>query len=215
MFAYQGQIQHQQILLWNCWNCLTCLQSEASRLRLLVEMVRLIVMPANCRLLFPRIVVRQREEGCRGEGCGLRVVNKPGAEMEKGFFKKLKQGMTVFGVLYACAWACWVYVWKCLCVWEWKNSCNCESDPVYKPRPTVTDGKWTGQFTYCRLGSEHHTEHASTTVPAHLSQSSSCSHGFHPYLLQNSWGMLWKKHHDRMHMLSHINLSPANSETLD
>lgn len=23
-------------------------------------------------------------------------------------------------------------MWKCLCVWEWKNSCNCESDPVSK-----------------------------------------------------------------------------------
>lgn len=40
------------------------MQSEASRLRLLVEIVRLIVMPANCRLLFPRMEVRQREEGC-------------------------------------------------------------------------------------------------------------------------------------------------------
>lgn len=46
---------------------LTCLQSEASRLRLLVEMVRLIVMPANCRLLFPRMEVRHRWVGCTGQ----------------------------------------------------------------------------------------------------------------------------------------------------
>lgn len=47
---------------------LTCLQSDASRLRLLVEMVRLIVIPANCRLLFPSMDVRQREVGCKGTG---------------------------------------------------------------------------------------------------------------------------------------------------
>lgn len=47
---------------------LTCLQSDASRLRLLVEMVRLIVMPANCRLLFPRMEFRQRDEGCEERG---------------------------------------------------------------------------------------------------------------------------------------------------
>lgn len=50
---------------------LTCLQSEASRLRLLVEIVRLIVMPANCRLLFPRMDVRQRDVGCK-EKCVVR-----------------------------------------------------------------------------------------------------------------------------------------------
>lgn len=51
---------------------LTCLQSEASRLRLLVEMVRLIVMPANCRLLFPRMEVRHREVGCKGQQVGFK-----------------------------------------------------------------------------------------------------------------------------------------------
>lgn len=30
-------------------------------------MVRLIGMPANCKLLFPRIDVRHREEGCKEE----------------------------------------------------------------------------------------------------------------------------------------------------
>lgn len=42
---------------------LTCLQSEAMRLRLLVEMVRVMGMPANFRLLFPRMEFRERLQG--------------------------------------------------------------------------------------------------------------------------------------------------------
>lgn len=42
---------------------LTCLQSEAMRLRLLVEMVRVMGMPANFRLLFPRMEFRERPQG--------------------------------------------------------------------------------------------------------------------------------------------------------
>ena len=43
--------------------CLTCLQSAASRLRLLVETVRLIVIPANCKLLLPKMEDKQRVVG--------------------------------------------------------------------------------------------------------------------------------------------------------
>lgn len=42
---------------------LTCLQSEAMRLRLLVEMVRVMGMPANFRLLLPRMEFRERLQG--------------------------------------------------------------------------------------------------------------------------------------------------------
>lgn len=49
------------VLVWR----LTCLQSAASRFRLLVDTVRLIVIPANWRLLFPKMEERQREEGWR------------------------------------------------------------------------------------------------------------------------------------------------------
>ncbi|TNN81760.1 hypothetical protein EYF80_007889 [Liparis tanakae] len=42
---------------------LTCLQSGVIRLRLLVEMFRLMDMPANCRLLFPKMLDRAFEGG--------------------------------------------------------------------------------------------------------------------------------------------------------
>lgn len=42
---------------------LTCLQSAAIRFRLLVETVRLIVIPAKRRLLFPKIDERERDVG--------------------------------------------------------------------------------------------------------------------------------------------------------
>jgi len=42
---------------------LTCLQSGVIRLRLLVEIFRLMDMPVNCRLLFPKILDRAFEGG--------------------------------------------------------------------------------------------------------------------------------------------------------
>lgn len=42
---------------------LTCLPSGVMRLRLLVEMFRLMDMPANCRLLFPRMLDRVLDGG--------------------------------------------------------------------------------------------------------------------------------------------------------
>lgn len=42
---------------------LTCLPSGVIRLRLLVEMFRLMDIPANCRLLFPRMLDRVLDGG--------------------------------------------------------------------------------------------------------------------------------------------------------
>ncbi len=41
----------------------TCLESGVIRFKLLVEMLRLILIPANCRLLLPRILERSFEGG--------------------------------------------------------------------------------------------------------------------------------------------------------
>lgn len=45
------------------WSPLTCLPSGVMRLRLLVEMFRLMDIPANCRLLFPRMLDRVLDGG--------------------------------------------------------------------------------------------------------------------------------------------------------
>lgn len=49
-------------------------------MRLLVEIVRLIVMPANCRLLFPSMEDRQRDEGCERGIWLVRDQNKHGLQ---------------------------------------------------------------------------------------------------------------------------------------
>lgn len=61
---------HKRILYSVClvhkpWCALTCLPSGVIRLRLLVEMFRLMDMPANCRLLFPRMLDRALDGGWR------------------------------------------------------------------------------------------------------------------------------------------------------
>lgn len=45
----------------------TCLESGVIRFKLLMEMFRLMLMPANCRLLFPRILESAFEGGLREE----------------------------------------------------------------------------------------------------------------------------------------------------
>lgn len=45
----------------------TCLESGVIRFKLLVEMLRLILIPANCRLLLPKILERSFEGGWKRE----------------------------------------------------------------------------------------------------------------------------------------------------
>lgn len=99
---------------------LTCLQSEASRLRLLVEMVRLIVMPANCKLLFPSIDVRQREVGCKREKYMLVSCKQNTGIKNKSFFYD-----STTSVLYVST-RCFVSEDQYLGM-LWK-SCMCRSD---------------------------------------------------------------------------------------
>lgn len=54
----------------------TCLQSGVIRLRLLVEIFRLMDMPANCRLLFPRILDRALDGGWADQRRTQRDKNK-------------------------------------------------------------------------------------------------------------------------------------------
>lgn len=45
----------------------TCLESGVIRFKLLIEMFRLMLMPANCRLLFPKMLERAFEGGLKEE----------------------------------------------------------------------------------------------------------------------------------------------------
>lgn len=67
---------------------------------------------------------------------------------------------------------------------------------ISSPRPTVTNGEYTGEFANCRLEPKHHTDHAWDIVPAHLSLSSAHTHGFRPYLLR-LFGMHYEKNNIR------------------
>lgn len=62
---------------------LTCLQSEAMRLRLLVEMVRVMGMPANFRLLLPRMEFRERPQGW-GKTAALSNSSPPPLQLNHG-----------------------------------------------------------------------------------------------------------------------------------
>lgn len=176
-------------------------------------MVRLIVMPANCRLLFPRMDDRQREEGCEGEGCGddkhTRCTNR-----KQQFFIYFFTSTRHDGPLSAPCISLWVYVWKCLCVWEQKNSCNCESDPVSKAN--------------CDQQGVDRTVHILQAGPraSRGPRQHYCASPFIPILLFSWLSSISdpeyfgvhcekKQHQDRMHMVNHINLTPAKSEGLD
>lgn len=55
--------------MWRLQKCspLTCLPSGVMRLRLLVEMFKLMDIPANCRLLFPRMLDRVLDGGWKDQ----------------------------------------------------------------------------------------------------------------------------------------------------
>lgn len=145
-------------------------------------MVRLIVMPANCKLLFPRMDVRQREEGCKRRESSFSnnqiKVPKPKSNRTFCFFLKIQQSMIVHWVLPASAWL-WAYVWKCLCVGVgeqlqlWKWSClQGQLRPIGNRQDSSHTVAWAKSITQ--------------TMPALLCQHY-CASTFIQILLLFSW----------------------------
>lgn len=117
--------------------------------------------------------------------------------------------------------------WLCMSLWGRMcgNACVCGSGRtaaivkvIPSPRPIVTNGEQTGQFTYSTVG---WAKSITQTTPALLCQP------VYPnpppvlmafiHICSRIFGIRCEKkqHQDRMHTLSHINLSPAKSEGPD
>lgn len=84
---------------------------------------------------------------------------------------------------------------------------------ILSPRPTMTNGEKTGQFTYyCRLGQVHHPDHASTIVPGSFIPNPPPVLMAFFHISSGIFGICCEKNSI---MPSYINLNPAKAEGLD